>query len=185
MKRKITVANPPLQSNPIEFKNVQLTQVNKKSSASSKKRKITDVTPRTTLPPYANAVIDIGRESLDGSTISSLSQPIIPVDQDSDLSDKKVLRTLVDALGCTHNLVRYPMVKSKTGKSRTLDRPCKVCVLKKEDATVTDESTKSTKKRRTMDAGQYCYECGKTMACCNKPDRDCFSVHVHSFGSSI
>jgi hypothetical protein len=181
-QKKATDPSPLLISNPTEPENPLLVQA-KKPTASNKKRKITEVPSRTPLPPYANAIINVGPTSSDGSTISSLSQPIIPTDQDSDLSDKKILRTLVDSLGCTHNLVRYPVVKSKTGKSRTLDRPCKICALKKEDISTTEDSTKSTKKRRAMDAGQYCYECGKSMACCNKKDRDCFSIHVQSFGS--
>ena len=118
----------------------------------------------------------------DGS-VSSMSLPNIPSERsnnsDGSLSSKKVIRKMTDVRGCTHTLVRYPLVISKSGKSRTLDRPCKICAVSTKPPSTENENV--GKKRKAMDAGQYCFECGKRMACCNRPNRDCFLSHVRSF----
>jgi hypothetical protein len=86
----------------------------------------------------------------------------------------KVLRKMKDGLGQMHTLVRYPKT-THGARRRTLSRPCKICC---------QDTEANTKKRKSMDAGQYCFECGDAMACCNTADRDCFSDHVNSFRRS-
>jgi len=81
----------------------------------------------------------------------------------SDLTDKPIIRSLVDANGKTHYLVKFDVTKDPSGRCRTKQRKCKKCF--------------ENKKRR--DVSFYCISCGESYSYCTNMDgRDCFKSHV-------
>jgi len=79
--------------------------------------------------------------------------------------EKKTIRSLPDANGMWHHLIRYEVTKDPSGRKRTKMRKCKLCI--------------ANNKRR--DVGQYCFTCGESFSLCSKcEDRDCFREHVSS-----
>jgi hypothetical protein len=93
---------------------------------------------------------------------SDFSSPTYPETASTEV--KRVIRSLCDANGTKHNLVKYDITKDPSGRQRTKMRKCKLCVVKHG-------------KRR--DVGQYCFTCGESFSLCNTcEDRDCFRDHV-------
>jgi hypothetical protein len=86
-----------------------------------------------------------------------------PTFQESSTEVKTLIRSLSDANGKKHCLVKYEVTKDPSGRQRTKMRKCKLCFTK-------------NKKRR--DVGQYCFTCGESMSLCNDSGRDCFRDHV-------
>jgi len=78
-------------------------------------------------------------------------------------SDKPVIRTLQDANGRTHYLVKFDVTKNPSGRSRTKKRKCKKCLEQK----------------KRQDVSFFCITCGENYSYCNNVDgRDCFKSHV-------
>jgi len=95
------------------------------------------------------------------SIISDLSSPSLIATASG--SDKPVVRSLQDANGKTHYLVKFDVTKNPSGRSRTKKRKCKKCL--------------EGKKRQ--DVSFYCVTCGENFSFCSNVDgRDCFKSHV-------
>jgi hypothetical protein len=81
----------------------------------------------------------------------------------SSSSDKPVVRSLQDANGKTHYLVKFDVTKNPSGRSRTKKRKCKKCLEHK----------------KRQDVSFYCITCGENFSfCSNVGGRDCFKSHV-------
>jgi hypothetical protein len=95
---------------------------------------------------------------------SVFSSPTFAVSSSSsNLQEKVVIRTLLDANGVSHHLVKYVVTKDTSGRQRTKMRKGKLCVAK----------------NKCRDVGQYCITCGESFSLCNACDeRDCFHEHV-------
>ena len=80
----------------------------------------------------------------------------------SNPDEATVVRSLIDANGCTHHQVKYPVTVNRKGtKKYTKTRACKLC----------EDSRKLT--------GYYCHLCNLSFCCPTKlGDRDCFAAHV-------
>ena len=92
------------------------------------------------------------------SGVSDLSSPDF-----ASSTEKNIARSLQDANGRTHYLVKYDITKDPSGRSRCKKRKCKLCY--------------ENGKRR--DVSYYCITCGESFSFCTKGDgRDCFKAHV-------
>jgi hypothetical protein len=81
----------------------------------------------------------------------------------SDLTEKPIIRSLVDANGKTHYLVKFDITKDPSGRCRTKQRKCKKCFENK----------------KWRDVSFYCISCGKSYSYCTNIDGcDCFKSHV-------
>jgi len=90
------------------------------------------------------------------SAVSDLSSPT---------SDKTIIRSLQDANGKTHYLVKYDITKDPSGRSRCKKRKCKLCY----------------ENGKRKDVSFYCITCGFSFSFCTKGDgRDCFKIHVET-----
>jgi hypothetical protein len=96
-------------------------------------------------------------------SMSDLSSPTLTNSGTLSSSNKVIIRSLHDANGNLHCLVKYDVTQDPSGRKRTKMRKCKICIERE--------------KRR--DVGQYCMSCGESFSLCDKcNDRDCFREHV-------
>ncbi len=94
-----------------------------------------------------------------GGNISSVTGSDVP-------EDILPIRSVPDANGMVHSMVKLPLRKDSSGRRRTLARMCKLC----------------KEKNIRHDATYYCYTCGLSANYCSPDDRqghrDCFLLHV-------
>ena len=91
------------------------------------------------------------------SSVSDLSSELFT------LSEKQAVRSLQDANGKTHYLVKFDITKDPSGHSRCKKRKCKLCY----------------ERGKSRDVSYYCISCGEGFSFCNKGDgHDCFKTHV-------
>ena len=90
------------------------------------------------------------------TVVSDLSLP-------SSFLNKPAVRSLTDANGKTHYLVKFDVTKDPSGRCRTKKRKCKRCLEEK----------------KRQDVSFYCISCGENFSFCTNIDgRDCFRHHV-------
>jgi hypothetical protein len=114
--------------------------------------------PEQDSPPDTIPLCSVSDPSRVG-TISDLSSDF------ATLTDKQTIRSLQDANGKSHYLIKYDITKDPSGRSRCKKRKCKLCY--------------ENGKRR--DVSFYCITCGEGFSFCTKGDgRDCFKSHVEA-----
>jgi hypothetical protein len=94
-----------------------------------------------------------------GGNLSSVTGSDIP-------EDIVPIRSIADANGLVHLMVKLPLKKDISGRRRTLARMCKLC----------------KEKKIRYDVTYYCHTCGLSANYCSPDDRqglrDCFLFHV-------
>jgi|LakMenEpi03Aug12_release.lakeMendotaPanAssembly.Ray.scaffolds.fasta_scaffold205777_1 hypothetical protein len=109
--------------------------------------------------------MEVTMHPMTGSSADLSSPTFLGTSATYNKHDKLPIRSLVDANGVTHYLMKYDVTKDPSGRQRTKMRACKLCLGK----------------GNRRDVGYYCYTCDEKMALCTtKEDRDCFREHVAS-----
>jgi hypothetical protein len=102
-------------------------------------------------------ILIVSNKDSSKSSVSDLSSELFT------LSEKQAVRSLQDANGKTHYLVKFDITKDPSGHSRCKKRKCKLCY----------------ERGKSRDVSYYCISCGEGFSFCNKGDgHDCFKTHV-------